>query len=322
MTRINPNTESQRHRPNRKKRIQAAHQAIDRHFTALAEEMSRGKSDRLLQYLQFASRFHRYSISNQILIWSQRPTATFVAGIRRWNELGRHVRRGEQGLLIFAPIRYRRESSSRREQDGPAVTEANEEQEIMTFRAVYVFDVSQTEGDPIPDLIHAEGDVADLLPAMHRVIAGQEIELIVAGDDNPHAVPPGAEGASFGGRIAIRAELSEPDAFRVLAHELAHELLHHRGQPRPDRKIRETEADATAYIVCRHFGVTCDASDYLLMYDSDPQVLMARLDTIRLTAATIIDGIESQVKAKSDPPIGQASDCGADTEPVPMSATA
>jgi hypothetical protein len=105
-----------------------------------------------------------------------------------------------------------------------------------------------------------------------------------------------AHGASYGGRIVIRNDLDPPEAFRTLAHELSHEWIHqHRsGSPKePNKTIRETEADATAFVVCRHFGVQCDSADYLLLYDSEPKLLLDRLETVRHTAARIIDAIHA-----------------------------
>jgi hypothetical protein len=111
---------------------------------------------------------------------------------------------------------------------------------------------------------------------------------------------PSADGVSRGGSIAIRSDLDQPEAFRTLAHEFAHELLHwpKDGSPKePNRTIRETEADAAAFVVCRHFGIKCDSADYLLLYDAEPKLLLDRLETVRRTAARIIEAVENEMTA-------------------------
>jgi antirestriction protein ArdC len=275
--------------------------------------MAQGKSDRLLRYLEFSARFHSYSFGNLLLILLQFPDATRVAGLRQWNKLGRHVRAGEKGIMILAPmtVRKRVEKESGFPAEVPARSsdpdvEAADER-ITLFKPVYVFDVSQTEGRELPTLLQATGDVSDCYPALQRAVrdAGIALELV---DSIPGSAS--AEGISCGSRIAIRNDLDPPEAFRTLAHEFAHELLHwpkdgtsepSRGVGKePSRTIRETEADAAAFVVCRHFGVTCDSADYLLLYDSDERLLLERLETIRHTAATIIDAIEAAQSAMTE----------------------
>ena len=116
----------------------------------------------------------------------------------------------------------------------------------------------------------------------------------------------GACGASYGGRIVLRANLAPADAFRALVHEYAHELLHW-SAGKEDKTVRETEADATAFIVCRHFGVECDTADCLLLHDSTSRVLLDRLETIRRTGARIIEALEREQGAEG----GQADDAPA-----------
>ena len=96
--------------------------------------------------------------------------------------------------------------------------------------------------------------------------------------------------------------MSDADAFRTLSHEWAHSLLHFPkdGTPKePNRTIRETEADAAAFVVCRHFGIDTDSADYLLLYDSDPRLLLERLETVRQTAARIIEAVDGELACLS-----------------------
>jgi antirestriction protein ArdC len=114
---------------------------------ALVKSLEAGHSDVLSSYLTAMAQFHNYSFQNILLIASQRPRATKVAGIRAWNELGRRVRRGEKGIMIFAPlIGYKRNANE------PDAKTGKPEPRLVGFRSVYVFDVEQTEGEELPEL--------------------------------------------------------------------------------------------------------------------------------------------------------------------------
>lgn len=270
----------------RTERIKALRNSVEEHAEVLAQQMAEGKSEALIKYLEFCSQFHTYSFHNILLAFCQRPDMSRIAGLRQWNKLGRRVKAGEKGIVILAPITVKREKGDRRGEDGDGF-EDEEPKRVTLFKAVYVFDVSQTEGDPLPDLICATGDPGDLYPALAVVIerAGIVIETL---DVIPGSF--GAYGVSCGGRILIRADLPPANGFRTLVHEYAHEILHKKGI-RESKTIRETEADATAFIVCRHFGIECDSAEYLMLYDSTTQVLLGRLETIRATACAIIEAI-------------------------------
>ena len=272
-------------------KVRQAKQTLDQHLEDLAEQLRQGKSAKLIRYLQFCAQFHSYSFGNILLALSQCPQMTRIAGIRTWNRQGRHVRAGEKGIMILAPIKVLRKGRDKAESNPTNETadkESSEEERrtVMLFKPVYVFDVSQTEGAELPSLIHASGDVSAYYPTLLQAVqdAGIQLEYL-------EHVPgcPGALGASFKGRVVLRGDLSDADGFRTLAHEFAHEILH--GQSGENRTVRETEADAAAYIVCRHFGADCDTADYLLLYNSEPQILLDRLETIRQTAARIIDAV-------------------------------
>ena len=278
----------------RTEKVREAGKMLDEHIRDLAEQMERGKSEQLIRYLEFASRFHSYSFGNLMLILCQKPESTRVAGLRQWNRLGRRIRPGEKGIMILAPMNVRRKSDAQSEsasESGVCDGEDENSERITIFKPVYVFDLSQTEGTELPSLLDATGDAGAAFPALKEAVRGFGITF----EELDHT--PGsntAHGASYGGRIVIRNDLDPPEAFRTLAHEFAHELLHwpKDGAPKePNKTIRETEADATAFVVCRHFGVECDSSDYLLLYDAEPKLLLDRLETVRHTAARIIDAI-------------------------------
>lgn len=281
----------------RGEKVREAGDILDDHIRELAGQMEGGKSENLIRYLEFASRFHAYSFGNLMLILWQRPGATRVAGLRQWNKLGRHVRAGERGIMILAPMAVWKESDAAAEPASDEETIESERSEtrakITIFKPVYVFDVSQTEGQELPTLLNSSGDAGVCLPGLQEAVREAGITL-----ETKEYVPgcPSADGASYGGRIVVRRDLAPPESFRTLAHEFAHELLHwpKDGSPKePDKTIRETEADAAAFVVCRHFGIQCDSSDYLLLYDANPRLLLERLETIRQTAARIIDAIRA-----------------------------
>jgi len=273
--------------------VQTARQTIHEHLADLMERMRQGYSEELNRYLQFAAQFHHYSFGNLLLALSQRSDVTHLAGLRQWNRLGRTVKPGEKGILILAPMQVRRkekrsfETIPLDEEDNEGMDEEVEDEKRVTwFKPVYVFDIAQTEGRDLPELIHAQGDATVWRPGLSRAVldAGIQVETV--------DVLPGAYGLSSGGKIILLAGLSDAQGFRTLAHEFAHELLHWKG-PKEAKPIRETEADATAYVVCRHFGIECDTADYLLLHHAEPSVVMDRLETIRKTASQIISKIEA-----------------------------
>lgn len=268
--------------PNEK--VKALKESIEASATELLRQMEQGKSEILLHYLEYAAKFHDYSFCNILLALWQRPTLTRLAGLRAWNQVGRRVKKGEKGISILAPV-----FSKVDELDSNQLEST--ESRLVGFRVVYVFDEAQTEGDPLPDLVHAKGDPGDLTERLESRL--RESGIVV---EKTSLVPgsPGALGASVGGRIIIRDDLSAANAFRVLVHEFAHEKLHHTGDERESKTVRETEADATAFVVCRHFGIDCDSSDYLLLYDATPEILLSRLERIRKTACEIIEAVKEE----------------------------
>ena len=119
----------------------------------LASALEAGHSEALTQYLAAISRFHKYSLHNVMLIVLQRPDATHVAGFHMWRKFGRHVRRGEKGINIFAPI-------LRRKRDSENGTQENLEEAILSYRPCTIFDVSQTEGKPLPSIGRVRGEAS------------------------------------------------------------------------------------------------------------------------------------------------------------------
>ena len=246
---------------------------------AIAETRDEKK---FLDYLNFCSRFHRYSFSNRILIWSYKPDATFVAGFKTWSKMGRRVKKGARGIPIFAPMTFRKKAEP---------DEEAEDDSFLRFKIAYVFDVSDTEGDSLPELdtLAVEGGTG-LLGAMEDFTRTQGIKLGYSSDKALEFLR--AAGISAKGRIQIKSSLNESQRFYVLAHELAHEFLHDLEERKTlSTKIKELEADATAYVVSSHFGLQTQSRIYLALYQVEEVDVKASLDRIVSTASRIIRGV-------------------------------
>ena len=216
----------------------------------LAALLDKGHSDQLTALLKSMSRFHKYSWHNVSLITSQRPTATRVAGFQTWRTMGRFVRKGEKGIAILAPIVGRREAESA----------SDNARTVVGFRAAYVFDVAQTEGEPLPAPSEPSGDPGPTTASLKIAIRKQSIALEYVDD------LAGALGTSSGGRIQVLNGLSPAMELTTLVHEYAHELLHRPDNDRPaSRDTRELEAEAVAFVVGVAVGLnTSDSSrDYV-----------------------------------------------------------
>ena len=260
-----------------------ADQALETLSTALAA----GKSETLLAYLAAMARFHSYSFGNIMLIYSQRPDATRVAGFRTWRELDRYVKKGEKGIVIIAPMMLKR-----RDSDGPnghpVEHDGDKPDTFIRFRAVHVFDVSQTEGEALPEHSAVGGDPAGHIDRLKTVVADRGIGLEYSDELGS------AEGKSSGGRITLRTGLSSAEEFSTLAHELAHEMLHHTDDgDRPTKTVRETEAEAVAFVVSQAVGLDTNtaSSDYIQIYAGTKETLAASLDRIQHTATAIISAV-------------------------------
>ena len=245
----------------------------------LAALLDEGHSDQLTALLKTMARFHKYSWHNVCLIATQCPTATRVAGFQAWRTMGRFVRKGEKGIAIMAPIIGRREAEP---DDQNART-------VVGFRAAYVFDVEQTDGEPLPEPGEASGDPGPKTAALKGAILERGIALESADDLD------GALGTSSGGRIRLLNGLSPATEFTTLVHEYAHELLH-RADDRPaSRDTRELEAEAVAFVVGGAVGLdTSDASrDYIHLYRGDREALSGSLNRIQRAAAVILAAVNA-----------------------------
>jgi antirestriction protein ArdC len=255
-----------------------ARQLAEEALSRLSAELEQGRSGALKNYLAAMGRFRRYSWNNVLLIATQRPAATRVAGFHTWHDLGRSVRKGEKGIMIFAPIRVKQEPTR-----GEAQTK--EPFHLAGFRTAYVFDVEQTEGRPLPPFAATSGDPKDFTQKLKAVAAQRGISV-----EYDSGIAP-AQGMSSGGRIRLLPELPSAEEFSVLAHELAHEMLHHgKDAPALSKTVRETQAEAVAFVVCRGAGLETNtaAADYIALYNGDKGTLAKSLAVIQETSAKIL----------------------------------
>lgn len=267
---------------------------VDGALADLETDLSQGTSETLQQYLRFLSNFHNYSFRNVLLIVMQHPEASMVAGYQKWKQLGRQVRKGEKGIRILAPLKFKKQRDEETEKK-PENAEAASERYIGGFRAVSVFDISQTDGEEIPQFSHTySGDPAENLDRLKRFVTEKEITLVM---EDPEG---GALGISEHGTIRIKPDLSPADTFAVLAHEVAHELLH-KGERREEttKTIRETEAEAVAFAVCAAVGLEAGSasSDYIQLYQGDVALLRKSLEFIRATASEILAALEGAAES-------------------------
>ncbi|QDT52782.1 hypothetical protein Pan44_07940 [Caulifigura coniformis] len=268
-------------------------------FEELVAALAQGNSEQLTAYLQTMSRFHQYSFGNCMWIVLQRPDATHVAGFQRWKQLGRFVKSGEKGIAILAPLAFRKKRTAEEErgEDQSPADEDNPEKpsrRVAGFKVAYVFDVSQTDGKPLPEFAAVNGDPGDRLERLEDVIRGYGIEL------NYEPISGGALGVSEGGVIRVLPTLLPAEAFSVLAHELAHELLH-RGERRKEttKTVRETEAEAVAFVVCQASGIESRtrSSDYIRLYAGDKELLQQSLEHIQRVSTAILLQLQEEPKA-------------------------
>jgi antirestriction protein ArdC len=249
----------------------------------LAAQLESGKSESLIAFINAMAKFHRYSYLNVAMILAQKPEASHVAGLRTWNRVNRFVRKGEKGIGIFAPMLFRE-----KERQETGEKDANR----IGFRVVHVFDISQTDGEPLPEPVAVAGDASRSLDDLRRVVSDRGIRLEYASDLGA------AKGCSLKGLIQLAHGLTPAEAFSVLAHELAHELMHGERQGLSRRRA-ELEAEAVACVLCRFAGLDSSTahSDYIQLYQGGKESLADSLDAIQKTASVIIEAMTNEPQA-------------------------
>lgn len=268
-------------------------------------------SNRYQEFLKTMAKFHNYSFNNTMLIAMQRPDATLVTSYKNWQSMGRQVMKGEKGITIIAPAPYKKMKEKEvldenqrpiMGTDGKPKTE-KVEVTVPHFKAVTVFDIAQTSGEPIqtlaPELLTAAvQDFDSFMQAIQKIspvpIRFDEI------DGNANGYYHNADK-----EIVIKKGLSESQTLKTAIHETAHAKLHDREimeslGVEKDRLTKEVEAESVAYCVCSSFGL--DTSDYSFPYiagwssSREMKEMKASMDVIRKTAGEMIDQLTEELE--------------------------
>ncbi len=276
-----------------------AQQLIRENVQYLIQQLETGQSEALTAFLDAMAHFHNYSFGNVLLIARQKPTATHVAGMRTWNELGRRVKRGEKGIAILAPMIGTRRR--KREQASDTEEADSKRPALLGFRRVYVWDEAQTEGAPLPTIGETTGEVGTYLDRLRKFVVLCGIELEYSEDIAP------ALGVSYGGRIALLPGQTKPEEFTALVHETAHEFLHKAERRTATTKaVRETEAEAVAFVVAKAIGLNANTSaSYIQLYHGNAELLMESLEMVQRTASVILAAIQTEEPVSQEAPESQ-----------------
>jgi len=224
-------------------------------------------SSEFKEILKTFSKFHNYSFQNSLLIKLQKPEATFVAGYKQWQDkFNRYVKKGEKGIAILAPFTFKKKVTESKEiQVGNTIQEREVEREVKQtyFRPVYVFDVSQTEGEPLPELDLSIDDSLeiDLLDFLIKLAASESLLVEFK------SLPDKLDGYINNKTITIKENANNTEKAGILVHELAHYYLHNKNQDKKlTKEIIEMEAEAVAFVVMHHFNIEIKSDKYLALY--------------------------------------------------------
>lgn len=275
------------------KQIRTLEEALETLESGIRDFMD---SDAYQKYLSAIGRFHNYSSGNILLITSQRPDATLVAGYTTWKKMNRQVKKGERGIRIIAPVPVRVEKEEMKKDELGNLREERVAVTVPRFRMVTVFDVTQTEGELLPniaprDLRGSVENYRDFLTALLRA-SRVPVSFSEIGGGPRGYFDIGNE------RIVIREGMSEAQTVKTLVHEMAHSFLHSSdsGRTAIPQKTKEVEAESAAFAVCSRFGI--DTSDYTFPYvsgwsgEQDLGTLKASMDQIREVSSRLIHRIE------------------------------
>ena len=258
---------------------------VQDHLEALEEGLKQGETGALMALLEKMPHFHRYSPVNALLIYLQKPEATLVAGIMRWNELGRRVKKGEKAIRIRAPIVETQEELL---PDG----RVERKRRVVGFRTAFVFDISQTEGKPLA--------MEEPRPELQEIYGRLKEACPFPVEEKPLPVM----GYTDGSGIAIASYLPDSIKAEVLLHEWAHALLHYDGAERP-KEVVELEAEATAYAAGRTLGLPMEQSrDYILAWQGTEGDLKGVTERILRAATRILRAVlgkEEPEPSEADP---------------------
>ena len=302
-------------KPTNRERLQQITAGIEQGIKELFE------SEKYMRYLSVMSRFHRYSVNNTMLIYMQKPDATLVAGYNKWkNQFERHVKKGEHGITIIAPTPFKKKIEEQKldpdtkapilDAEGKVIMEEREV-EIPMFRPVKVFDVSQTDGKPLPELASSlSGNVQNYEAFMEALRRSAPVPI----EFEPMNANMDGYFSSDQQRIAIREGMSEVQTVSAAVHEIAHSKLHNyakaqeeaarAGDKEPpkkkDRNTEEVEAESISYAVCQYYGIQTGENSfgYIANWSQGKELpeLRASLETINKAAGELIADIDRHYK--------------------------
>ena len=282
-------------------------------LTELTDEAA--ASEEFQSWLDVQASFHDYSVNNTLLIRVQKPDATKVAGFRTWqDDFDRHVKEGEDAIWIWAPITAPAcpecgNAESYHEKIGCEFDEVPPEDwstDVVAFRPVPVFDISQTEGEPLPETefeTTVYGDGESLWPAVAEAASSLDVALDVVApekwtDGKASGVCDYQSGGEMVAEVRVQNRSNLADLSSTTIHEFAHALLHSGGFSEEERAMREVEAEATAYVVCRHFGLDASNSAFYLAAwaGEETDAIRDRLNRISRTSQNLIETIEASLE--------------------------
>ncbi|HEY2170615.1 MAG TPA: ArdC family protein [Candidatus Angelobacter sp.] len=268
-------------------KIRSVRQAVCAGVELLAHDIDSGHPEVLSECLKAMARFHTYSFGNVLLISTQRPTATQVAGWRGWNELGRRIKQGEKGILIFAPILAAANKPANTESSREA---AEPQQELLGFRQVRVFDVSQTEGEAL-----SAGDrfsnlnLSEVLTKLIEVAGSQGFQIEYSDKIAP------AQGTSYRGLIRLMPDMEPEETVSVLIRELALQMLYEtQRRSFVTRDVLLREAKAVAFVVCNALELDTEPAENIQLYRSNLNLLAESLEVVQRTSAVILGALSPE----------------------------
>ncbi|MBS4900053.1 MAG: hypothetical protein KHZ87_04730 [Clostridiales bacterium] len=252
-------------------------------------------SDKFKDFLISMSKFRTYSINNQVLIFMQKKDAELVASYTDWNKnFDRKIIKGSKAIKIFAPIMKKIKDITDLSKIDPQGLKDPEELVLVGFKAVNVFDISQTEGKPLPELSHNLTDnVKNFDQAKKALISISPLPVYF------EEISGHANGYCSAEKIVIKNDLSQSQMLKTMVHEISHSMLHFTEGKTLERSRKEVEAESIAFIVCNYFGL--DTSDYSFGYvagwskDKELSQLKASISVIRDTANKIISSVEKEL---------------------------
>src|SRR5581483_4839379 len=290
----------------------ATQQLIRENVKHLIEQLEAGRSEALTAYLRAMAVFRDYSLLNQLAIARQRPSAVRVAGMFAWTQLGRFVNKGEKCIVILSPVIGKSCEPSQSADNTDTGTEASKPV-LLGFRKVYVWSEDQTHGLSLPELEKVTGDAGVYLDRLRNFVNAQGITLEYTENIAP------ALGAAFGTTIRLLPGQSEAEELNTLVHEAAHLALKHQERRTTTTKtVRETEAEAVAFVVAQGVGVNAaQSASYIQLYHGNAALLMESLAAVQQVSTVILSAITKEESVAQETAEFSQEVAESATEPAP-----